>query len=110
MHVAIYARRSKEEHQAESIDTQLENARRFILDRGWGLAGERVFIDSDHSRAEFKNRPRAQRAPRGNQSARDRHSRASRRIAAWRRYDLCRSDNPDVGGLRVSRAPLRDRR
>ncbi|HEX9297162.1 MAG TPA: recombinase family protein [Polyangiaceae bacterium] len=57
MRVAIYARRSKEEHQAESIDTQLENSRRFIIERGWRSAGERVFIDSDHSRAEFKNRP-----------------------------------------------------
>ena len=57
MRAAIYARRSTEEHQAESLDTQVENARRFIAAKGWTLEDAHVFTDSGVSRAEFKNRP-----------------------------------------------------
>ena len=37
LRAAIYARRSTEEHQADSLDTQMENARRFIDAHGWTL-------------------------------------------------------------------------
>lgn len=57
LRVALYARRSKEEHQAASIDVQREEALRFISSKGWTLAPEHVFVDGDSSRAEFKKRP-----------------------------------------------------
>lgn len=53
MRAAIYARRSTEEHQAESLDTQLDGARRFIAAKGWTEAA--AFTD-DGSRAEFRRR------------------------------------------------------
>ncbi len=54
---AVYIRRSTEEHQVDSLATQLENAKRYIDEQGWLLAQEHVFEDSGVSRAEFKNRP-----------------------------------------------------
>lgn len=57
MRAAIYARRSTEEHQAESLDTQLDGARRFIAAAGWTLDEAHVFTDSGVSRAEFAKRP-----------------------------------------------------
>lgn len=53
MRAAIYVRRSTEEHQAESLETQLDGARRFIASKGWTVVAE--FRDSG-SRAEFKKR------------------------------------------------------
>lgn len=57
MRAAIYARRSTEEHQIESLDTQIEGARRFIAAQGWRLDPAHVFVDSGVSRAEFVKRP-----------------------------------------------------
>ena len=54
---AIYARRSTEEHQAESLETQLDGARRFIGSQPWQLDEGHIFIDSGVSRAEFVKRP-----------------------------------------------------
>jgi site-specific DNA recombinase len=55
MRFAIYARRSTDEHQAASLDTQIEEAIRFAAARGW----EHVvtFTEDAVSRAEFKKRP-----------------------------------------------------
>lgn len=55
--VAIYARRSKEEHQAASLEVQQGEARRYISQRGWLLESRHVYIDDSTSRAEFKRRP-----------------------------------------------------
>ena len=57
MRAAIYARRSTEEHQEESLDTQLDSAKRFIEEQGWTLEEQNIFIDDAVSRAEFKKRP-----------------------------------------------------
>lgn len=57
MHAAIYARRSTEEHQAASLDVQLEEAKRYIASKGWTLGDEHIFIEDAVSRAEFKKRP-----------------------------------------------------
>jgi DNA invertase Pin-like site-specific DNA recombinase len=57
MRVAIYARRSTEEHQAASLDVQLAEARAFAAARGWRVLDEHVYTDSGVSRAEFKKRP-----------------------------------------------------
>lgn len=54
MRAAIYARRSTEDHQAESLDTQLDNARRFLAERGWSEVA--TFVDDGISRAEFRRR------------------------------------------------------
>ncbi len=53
----LYARRSTEEHQAASIETQVEEARAFIHRRGWTLCDQHIYIDGNHGRAEFVNRP-----------------------------------------------------
>jgi len=52
---AIYARRSKEEHQAASLDVQESEGRRWCASRGWEVV--RVFVDDSVSRAEFVKRP-----------------------------------------------------
>jgi site-specific DNA recombinase len=57
MRAAIYARRSTEEHQAESLDVQVSEATRYIEQKGWSLHQDHVFIDDAVSRAEFKKRP-----------------------------------------------------
>lgn len=54
MRAALYLRRSTEDHQAESLETQLDNARRFCEARGWDVVA--VFTDDGISRAEFKRR------------------------------------------------------
>ncbi|TKD03424.1 recombinase family protein [Polyangium fumosum] len=54
---AIYARRSKEEHQAASIEVQTGEGSRYLTNHGGTLAPEHVFVDADHGRAEFKKRP-----------------------------------------------------
>ncbi len=55
---AIYARRSTDEHQVESLDTQLDNARRFAIAKGIHLDPAHEYTDTA-SRAEFapKRRP-----------------------------------------------------
>ncbi len=40
MRVAIYARKSTEEHQVESLETQLASARAFVASRDWTIATE----------------------------------------------------------------------
>ncbi|MEO8797575.1 MAG: recombinase family protein, partial [Polyangiaceae bacterium] len=56
--VALYLRRSTEEHQAASLDVQEGEARRFLAKLGaHTLAREHVFVDSGVSRAEFAKRP-----------------------------------------------------
>jgi DNA invertase Pin-like site-specific DNA recombinase len=58
MIAVIYARRSTDEHQADSLDVQQGEATRFIRAKGWTLATERpTYIDDAVSRAEFKKRP-----------------------------------------------------
>jgi site-specific DNA recombinase len=56
MRCAIYARRSTEEHQIESLDVQIENATRYIESKGWTLAPDHVYRDDGISRAEFVKR------------------------------------------------------
>ncbi|WP_437994738.1 recombinase family protein [Sorangium sp. So ce185] len=57
LRTALYARRSKEEHQAASIDVQTGEGSRYIAEQGGTLAPEHIFVDADHGRAEFKKRP-----------------------------------------------------
>ena len=57
MRAAIYARRSTEEHQAESLNVQVAEARRFAAERQWTVDDAHVYIDDGVSRAEFKHRP-----------------------------------------------------
>lgn len=57
MRAAIYARRSTDEHQAESLDVQRTNALAFIEAKGWTIAPEHIFLEDAVSRAEFKKRP-----------------------------------------------------
>jgi len=54
MRCAIYIRRSTEEHQAESLDTQLAGARAFLAEKGWTEVA--VFSDDGRSRGEFRKR------------------------------------------------------
>ena len=54
---ALYLRRSKEEHQAASIDVQSGEGARYVAEHGGTLAPEHIFSDADHGRAEFKKRP-----------------------------------------------------
>lgn len=54
---AIYGRRSTDEHQVESIDTQLDNARRCALARRIVVEPHHEFVDTA-SRAEFSPRRR----------------------------------------------------
>jgi site-specific DNA recombinase len=62
MRAAIYARRSTD-HQEASIDTQMEEGRRYIEANGWTLVA--TFIDDSLSRAEYKKRPALFRMIRG---------------------------------------------
>ena len=57
LRAAIYARRSTDEHQAASLDVQIEEAKRYIERRGWTVAAEHVYREDAVSRAEFKKRP-----------------------------------------------------
>lgn len=57
LNAALYVRRSKEEHQAASIEVQTGEGTRYIDGQSWTLAPEHVFVDADHGRAEFKKRP-----------------------------------------------------
>src|SRR5262245_17917453 len=57
LRAAIYARRSTDEHQDASIDVQIEEAKRYIIKKGWTLQPGCIFIDDAISRAEFKKRP-----------------------------------------------------
>ena len=50
-------RRSTDEHQAESIEVQDGESRRFIGRQGWDHHDQHVFVDDATSRAEFKRRP-----------------------------------------------------
>lgn len=54
MRAAIYARRSTD-HQEASIETQIEEATRYIEGSGWVLVA--TFVDDSLSRAEYKKRP-----------------------------------------------------
>ncbi len=53
--VALYLRRSKEEHQAESLEVQRSNATAYCEARGWVIA--ETYVDDSISRAEFQKRP-----------------------------------------------------
>lgn len=55
--VALYLRRSTEEHQETSLETQQTEAMRYCDTKGWNVAEEHIFIDDGVSRAEFKKRP-----------------------------------------------------
>lgn len=57
MRAAIYARRSTDEHQIESLDVQSTGAKTYIERNGWTLDPKHIFIDDAISRAEFKKRP-----------------------------------------------------
>ncbi len=54
---ALYVRRSKEEHQAASIDVQTGEGTSYIAREGGTIAPEHIYVDADHGRAEFKKRP-----------------------------------------------------
>lgn len=51
---ALYLRRSTEEHQAASLETQREEAERYCIARGWKVV--ETYVDSGVSRAEFVER------------------------------------------------------
>ena len=55
MRCAIYARRSTEEHQADSLAVQTEDAARYAAARGWTVV--QTYSEDGVSRAEFVNRP-----------------------------------------------------
>lgn len=55
MRAALYLRKSTDEHQAESLETQEAGARAFCQARGMTVA--RVVVDSGISRAEMVKRP-----------------------------------------------------
>ncbi|WP_240806612.1 recombinase family protein [Polyangium spumosum] len=57
MRIALYARRSTDEHQMASVEVQLQEAQRYVLANGGTVAPDHVFIDDAVSRAEFKKRP-----------------------------------------------------
>lgn len=57
MRVATHARRSTDEHQAASLETQLGEAKRFVESRGWTWSEDHIYIEDAVSRAEFKKRP-----------------------------------------------------
>lgn len=61
MRVAIYARRSTEDHQAASIATQVESATAWCVARGWEVA--EVVTDEGISGSEFDLRPGLLRLP-----------------------------------------------
>jgi DNA invertase Pin-like site-specific DNA recombinase len=54
---AIYVRRSTEEHQEASLETQRSEALRYCQAKGWHVSDDHVFVDDAVSRAEFKKRP-----------------------------------------------------
>lgn len=54
---AIYARRSTDEHQAASLEVQIEEAKRYIESMGWIWRDDCIFIEDAVSRAEFQKRP-----------------------------------------------------
>lgn len=53
---ALYLRRSKDKQEA-SVEVQRSEALAYCESKGWLVAEQMVFIDDDHSRAEFKKRP-----------------------------------------------------
>lgn len=55
MRVAVYARRSTEEHQGASLDTQRASAEIFARDKRWSIVA--TFVDSGISGSEFVERP-----------------------------------------------------
>jgi site-specific DNA recombinase len=57
LRVALYLRRSKEEHQAASIEVQRGEGTAYIAREGGTLDPTHIFIDDNHGRAEFKKRP-----------------------------------------------------
>jgi DNA invertase Pin-like site-specific DNA recombinase len=57
MRAAIYARRSKDEKDADSVQIQIDGARRFAAARGWTVDETQIFVDEGISRAEFVKRP-----------------------------------------------------
>lgn len=57
LRAAIYIRRSTEEHQAASLEVQLDLAKQFVEKHGWVLdEASGVFVDDAKSRAEFVKR------------------------------------------------------
>jgi DNA invertase Pin-like site-specific DNA recombinase len=77
MIAAIHARKSTEQHDAEtealSVQTQETGARAFIASRGWSLDEAHVYVDDKKSGALFLGRPAFQ------QNAARRPSRCVRR-------------------------------
>ncbi len=57
MRVAIYARRSTDEHQEASLEVQLSEARRYIASKGWSVDDAHIYLEDAVSRAEFVRRP-----------------------------------------------------
>ncbi len=57
MRAAVYARRSTDEHQAASLEVQVQEATRYIERKGWTLDPAHVFLEDGVSRAEFVKRP-----------------------------------------------------
>ena len=61
MRAAIYARKSTDQsHVSEaqkSVSRQVDQARRYATQKGWGAADEHIYIDDGVSGAEFATRP-----------------------------------------------------
>jgi DNA invertase Pin-like site-specific DNA recombinase len=57
LRAAVYARRSTDEHQAASLEVQVEEARQYIERKGWSVEERRVYLEDAVARAEFKRRP-----------------------------------------------------
>ena len=61
MRVAIYARKSTDQHHVteaqKSVSRQVDQARRYAAQKGWAVADEHVYVDDGVSGAEFARRP-----------------------------------------------------
>ena len=61
MRVAIYARKSTDQHHVteaqKSVRRQVDQARRYATQKGWTVADEHVYVDDGVSGAEFARRP-----------------------------------------------------
>ena len=60
LNFAVYARKSSEDARTEdhkSTARQVEQATRYVAERGGTVLADQVFVDEDASGAEFRNRP-----------------------------------------------------
>ena len=61
MRVAIYARKSTDQHHVaddqKSVARQIDHARHYAKRKGWTVLDDQIFVDDGISGAEFANRP-----------------------------------------------------